>query len=284
MNETYLDIHIAVPPDEQIRDILSTALSEYGFAGFLEDDRGLHCYIEKEKWNYSIEAIIKDCSENLHLPFVEHLTTSEFTNKNWNAEWESDIKPIQVTERITITPSWHPVASELNKIVLIIDPKMTFGTGYHETTRLMLRLMEEFIKPESSVLDIGTGTGILAIAAIKLGAKHAIGIDVDEWSLQNGIENTERNGVAENVEIRIGSMESVDETGFEIILANIIRNTILELLDNVSEKLVSGGFALFSGLLKIDRPVIEQALLLHGFKIISTIQENEWIAIAAHKE
>ncbi len=282
MNEPYLDIHIAVPQDEHIREILPAALSEFGFEGFLEDDRGIHCYIKKREWRDSTESVIKELSSQFHLPFIEHLTTTEVINRNWNEEWEKSIQPIQVTEKITITPSWHPVQKP-NNIVLTIDPKMTFGTGYHETTRLMLRLMEQFITPQAAVLDIGTGTGILAIAAIKLGAHRAVGIDIDEWSLQNGIENAERNNVADKVEIRIGSLETVNEPAFDIILANIIRNTILELLDGILARLSPAGTILLSGLLKTDQPDIERALHLHSFKIVSAIQENEWIAIAAQR-
>lgn len=282
MNEIYLDIHIAVPPDEQLRELLPAALSDYGFEGYVEDERGLHCYVKKENWHYSFETIIKEVTEQFQLPFIEYLTTTECSNKNWNEEWEKTIQPIHVTKTITITPSWHPV-NEPGNIVLIIDPKMTFGTGYHETTRLMLRLMEQHLMPNSSVLDIGTGTGILAIAAIKLGAKHAIGIDIDEWSFQNGIENAKRNNVAHQVSIRIGSLEKVPESQFDIILANIIRSTILKLLDDILAKLSPAGTVLFSGLLKSDQPILEHALQQRGVRIESLVQENDWIAIAARR-
>ena len=282
MNETYLDFHIAVPHDGQGREILPAALSEFGFEGFLEDDSGIHCYIKKKEWYNSIEEVIKEISAQFYLPFITLLSATEFTNRNWNEEWEKSIQPIRVTDKIIITPSWHPV-NEPDKIVLTIDPKMTFGTGYHETTRLMLRLMEQFITPQSLVLDIGTGTGILAIAAVKLGANHAVGIDIDELSLENGIENTERNNVSGKVEIRIGSLEAISEPAFDIVLANIIRNTILELLDGMLAKLSPAGTILFSGLLKNDQAVMEKELRRRGVTIASVIQENEWIAIAARR-
>lgn len=282
MNEIYLDIHIAVPPDEHIREILPAALSELGFEGFAEDDRGIHCYINKAQWFGSIEHVLKDLSEQFNFPFVELLSISEIVNKNWNEEWEKTIQPIQVTERIIITPSWHPVDAK-DKIVLTIDPKMTFGTGYHETTRLMLKLMEQYILPGTSVLDVGTGTGILAIAAIKLGAKHAVGVDIDEWTRENGKENAERNNVSDKFEVRIGSLETVQEKSFDIILANIIRNTILELMDGIISKLAPNGIILFSGLLVSDRESIEQALVERKFSVFSVERENEWIGMAARR-
>lgn len=282
MNEVFLDIHIAVPPDEQVREILPAALSELGFDGFAEDEKGIHCYIKKDQWYGSIEHIIKDLSEQLNLPFVELLSVTEIVNKNWNEEWEKSIQPIHVSERIVVTPTWHPI-EEKGKVVLTIDPKMTFGTGYHETTRVMLRMMEQYITPGSSVLDVGTGTGILAIAAIKFGAKNAVGVDIDKWTLDNGLENAERNGVADKVEIRIGSLETVTEQSFDFIIANIIRNTILELMDGILSKLSPKGTLLFSGLLVTDRQIIQKALSERGFSVLSVLQENDWIGMAARK-
>lgn len=282
MNEIFLDIHVAVPPDEQVREILPAALSDLGFDGFAEDDKGIHCYIKKDLWYDSIEHIIKDLSEQLNLPFVELLSVTEIVNKNWNEEWEKSIQPIHVTDRIVITPSWHPIEGT-GKMVLTIDPKMTFGTGYHETTRIMLRMMEQYVTSGSSVLDVGTGTGILAIAAIKFGAKNAVGIDIDKWTLDNGLENVEQNGVQEKVSIRVGSLETVTEQSFDLIIANIIRNTILELMDGIISKLSANGTLLFSGLLASDRDIIEKALRDRHFSVHSILQENDWIGIAARR-
>lgn len=283
MNETYLDIHIAVPPDEYVREIVPAALSEYPFEGFLEDDRGIHCFIKKEEWSESMEMVIKEIADQYHLPFLEYLSTTEIKHKNWNEEWEKSIQPIHVSDRFVITPSWHAV-EDRTKTVIIIDPKMTFGTGYHETTRLMIRLMEQFVQPGSFVLDVGTGTGILAIGAAKLGAHKIIGIDIDEWSLENGIENTQKNQVSDKIEIRIGSMDMVTEVSFDLILANIIRNTILELLDAMLSKLSPHGTILFSGLLASDQKAIEDALNDRNYTLVSVIRENEWIALAARQQ
>lgn len=282
MNEIFLDIHVAVPPDEQVREILPAALSEIGFEGFAEDERGIHCYIKKDDWYGSIEHILKDLSDQLNLPFVELLGVTEIVNKNWNEEWEKSIQPIRVSDRIVIAPSWHHI-DEQNTIVLTIDPKMTFGTGYHETTRIMLRMMEQYITAGSTVLDVGTGTGILAIAAVKFGSRNAIGVDIDKWTLDNGKENAVRNGVADKVSIRVGSLEMVTEHSFDIIIANIIRNTILELLDGIISKLAPDGTMLFSGLLASDRPIIEKALAERHFSVLSVQQENDWIGMAARR-
>lgn len=280
MKTIYLDIHIAVPPDEHLRGIIPAALSDYPFEGFAEDDRGLHCYIKKNDWHESIDSVLKNISEQFQLMYIDHISTSEIEQRNWNEDWEQSLQPIHVSEKLIVTPSWHTV-DDAGKTVIVIDPKMTFGTGYHETTRLTMRLMEQYIQPDSIVLDVGTGTGVLAIAAVKLGARHAVGIDIDEWSKSNGEENAARNNVQEAVEIRIGSMETVAESSFDLIVANIIRNTILELLDSMLVKLSSAGKILLSGLLVSDREIIEQALRGRGCSVLTVIQENDWIAIAA---
>ncbi|MFA6438984.1 MAG: 50S ribosomal protein L11 methyltransferase [Bacteriovoracaceae bacterium] len=280
MNEIYLDIHIAVPPDEHVRELIPSAFSDYPFEGFVEDDRGIHCFIKKNEWNGAIEPLIREFADLYNLPFIEYLGTTEVQQKNWNEEWESSIQPINVSDRFIITPSWHPVES-VGKTVIIIDPKMTFGTGYHETTRLMMRMMEQYVQSGQTILDVGTGTGILAIGAAALGATKIIGVDIDEWSLENGIENAQRNNVRDKIDIRIGSLETVPEKNFDIILANIIRRTILELIDPMLSKLSAQGTILLSGLLATDREAIEQSLTERNFTVVSVLQENEWIAMAA---
>lgn len=280
MNDIYLDFHISVPPDEQTREILPATLSDFPFEGFVEDDRGIHCYIKKDEWHDSIETVIRDIAEQYNLELIDHISTTEIQHRNWNEEWERSIQPIHVSDNFIITPSWHPVNDSAKKVI-IIDPKMTFGTGYHETTRLMIRMMEQYIRPNTTVLDVGTGTGILAIGALMLGARHAVGVDIDEWSLDNGIENAQRNGVESKIDIRIGSMDSVTEESFDIILANIIRNTILDLLDAMLAKVAPTGTILFSGLLTSDREIITQALNERGFAVVTVLQENDWIGMAA---
>jgi ribosomal protein L11 methyltransferase len=283
MTDIFLDIHFAIPPDETIREILPGVIADLGFDGFVEDEKGIHAYIKKELWIETMESAIRDLSEQLHLPSFDILEITEIRNKNWNEEWEKSIRPINVTDNIIVTPSWHPI-EDSTKMILTIDPKMTFGTGYHETTRLMLRLMEQFVTPKATVLDVGTGTGILAITAIKLGAASAIAVDIDEWSLDNGKENTKRNNVDQQVQIRIGSLDVVPEDNFTIVLANIVRNTILALLDGLLLKLKPGGHLLLSGLLLRDKEIIERALEEQNIEILSVINENEWIAFAVVKK
>lgn len=282
MHDTYIDVHLALPPGDAVRDLLPALMTELGFEGFLEDDRGMHCYAKLERVQDPIESTVNDFCRQYHLPAVQLIGTTEIQGRNWNEEWEQSIQPIQVTDKIMITPSWHPVDDPM-KMVLIIDPKMTFGTGYHESTRLMLRLLERHIVANCTVLDVGTGTGILAIAAVKLGAASAVAVDTDDLSLDNGAENARRNHVADRIDIRVGSMECVHEKSFDLILANIIKNTIIELMDDIVHKVSPGGMVLFAGLLTEDRDVIAHRMAERGFTVVDVLQENNWIGMAVRR-
>ena len=204
--------------------------------------------------------------------------------KNWNAEWEKTITPIKVTDRIVITPTWHPYNASPGQIVLTIDPKMSFGTGYHETTRLVLRLMEHHVRPGTTVLDVGTGTGVLAIAGLKLGAVSAVGVDVDEWSYDNSLENAKLNGVEEQVTFLHGDLTAVPPATFGLIVANIQLNVIVPLLPEMRDRLTPEGTLILSGLLLQDREQILNALDRSTFHLLEEMQENEWIALAVQPD
>jgi ribosomal protein L11 methyltransferase len=283
MTTHYTDVHIALPLDESIREFFPTAIQDLGFEGFLEDDRGIHCYIQSELWHEDMQKELEQIAVSFNFPFFEFLSATKIEHKNWNEEWEKTIQPIQVTEKIIITPSWHTVEKKPDQLILTIDPKMTFGTGYHESTRLMLRSMEKYLTSGMKTLDLGTGTGILAIAAAKMGSSWTLGIDIDEWSEENGKENITRNNVEGKVEIRIGSLNVVNENSFDIILANIIRNTILDLLTDMVLKLKPHGILLLSGLLISDREPIETSLHKNNCIVNDVLQENEWICIVAKR-
>jgi ribosomal protein L11 methyltransferase len=281
MNEVFVDVALTSPADAALRELLSFQLYGLGFSGFLETDNALHCYILKSLWNDALQKkVLSIVGEERSSP-VAISSITEIQDQNWNKEWEESVQPVEVSERIVITPSWHPLPKQTGKIVLVIDPKMSFGTGYHESTRIMLRMMERYVTPKSFALDVGTGTGILAIAAVKLGSRLAVGIDIDEWSHINAKENALRNSCEQYVDIRFGSLEVVQETRFNLILANIIRSTIIELFPSLLEKVDKQGTILLSGLLSDDREPITALLNEHRCTLLSIDEENEWIGIAA---
>jgi len=282
MSDVYLDICIAVPPEPSVRELLAFQLHALGFSGFLEEEATLHCFRPEEGWN---DAARSDLERLLaqHLPPFILTEIRRVENENWNKLWEESIVPVEVGDNFVVAPSWRPVPSAEKKIVITIDPKMSFGTGYHESTRLMLRMMERHGRSRSPVLDFGTGTGVLAIAAAKLGSQRVIGIDNDEWSYLNAVENVGKNRCGGAVEIRFGSYEAVPESGFEMILANLTKNTLLEMIPTFSAKLATKGVLLCSGLLNDDRAAVEDALRISGCTPHSGCTENEWTGVAATK-
>lgn len=261
-------------------------LTVEGFEGFWEDGSLLRAYIPAGRWNdergTSIAAALHR-SASLRSLAPPTIRTAPVENRNWNEAWEATILPVRVTGRIIIAPTWHPVAAAHGDIVLTIDPKMSFGTGYHETTRLMLRLIERHVQAGDVLLDVGSGTGVLAIAALKLGAARAIGVDNDEWAYANARENAGLNGVTDRLELRKGDLDEVQEREFDLIVANIQRNVIEAMIGGFLSRLKPRGKLLLSGLLEVDREAIVTRLSAARLRLFDEIQENEWVALAAER-
>ena len=210
MAASFIEIDIRTNPSV-FEDIIGI-LSQSGFLGYWEDEGSLRCYLPAELWNmemlHDIQQRVNALAEVHHLPSPQ-IDTSTLQDQNWNEAWEATVKPIRVTDRIVITPTWEHYAPAPDDIVILIDPKMSFGTGFHETTRLTLKLIEQYMPQGGTLLDFGTGTGILAIAAVKLGASAAVGVDHDEWSYNNALENIVLNQVDKRVSILLGELPSV---------------------------------------------------------------------------
>jgi ribosomal protein L11 methyltransferase len=283
MADRYFQLKIMT--DNDVNDLVVGFLSNVGVEGFVEESDGLSCYFAEGKWNDSIE---KDVAK-----FLEHLKKEakirEFKvnvavvqDQDWNMQWEESIVPVEVTKNVAIKPSWKEYNGQA-KIVIEIDPKMSFGTGHHETTRMMVQLLERFVKGGEKVLDIGTGSGVLAIAAIKLGANYCVALDTDEWSIGNARENIERNKVADRIKVIKGEIASVDESDFDIVLANLNRNTLLYIVKDIFKRCVQGGHFLAAGILALDEDAIIESYQKIGFAFVDKIYEAEWSALAFEK-
>jgi ribosomal protein L11 methyltransferase len=267
--------------------VLVGVLSQTGFEGFWDDDPFLRCYMKMERWSDSLhqetERVIRLVARAGSTP-APQISVRFTADQNWNEEWEKTIRPIRVTDSMVITPSWHSVPDTPGQLIVVIDPKMSFGTGYHETTRLSLRLLASLLRPSMRVLDVGTGTGILAIAAVKLGASSVTGIDIDEWAYTNALENVERNGVAGRVQILQTPLPSIADSGFDLIVANIQLDVIAELLVEMTARLAGDGSLVLSGLFLADKPALEELLDRNGLHITEELSENEWVAVAARRK
>jgi ribosomal protein L11 methyltransferase len=279
-------IELTVGTEAAAFDTITGALSLEGFDGFWEDGTSLRAYIPEGRWNPDrldgLRRTLTDITGHFSLP-PPSLTLAPIADQNWNRAWEETVRPIRVTPRIVVAPTWHPYPGGPGEIVLTIDPKMSFGTGYHESTRLMLALMETHLRAGARVLDAGTGTGILAIAALKLGAASAIGFDIDEWSFENAQENGRLNGVSDRFAVRQGDLGSVPESGFDLVAANIQKNVIEEMLPGLLSRLAPGGTMLLSGLLAADRDAMVSTLRREGLAAAEELHEEEWIAFAARR-
>lgn len=275
----YLRVEFKLNPD--LHEFFIAELMDLDFYGFEQFDDKLVAYIEKKRFNDSnreyLEQLIAVYSGDSFLEF------EDIPEQNWNETWEQTIQPQRIG-KFLVKPTWSTETPDANEILLEIDPKMSFGTGYHATTRLMLQQVQKIDIEGKRVLDAGAGTGILAIAAIKLGAKKAVGFDIDSWSLDNARENTLLNNVDHSVEIRFGGIETVDEHEvFDLILANINRNVLLDMIPALVNHTVEGGVICLSGLLHSDEDSMRDALSKLPVEITDVEREDEWILIQIRK-
>lgn len=269
-------VELTLPVPEDLHELLIAELEELGFEGYVQDDDGLRAYVPAARW----DDVARDAVEGwLARHRLDGIAAEQvITPANWNATWEATIEPLAVG-CFLVKPSWAAVPeAAAGLIVLEIDPKMSFGTGYHESTRLVLRLLPGAVQPGDQVLDAGTGTGILAIAAVKLGAAAAFAFDIDPWAEENAGENVARNGVAGRVTVREGGMEVAPAGPFDLIVANIQRNVLVEMMPDFAARSAPGTRLVLAGLLAADRDAVVAAAAARGFALAGEARENAWWA------
>ena len=204
-------------------------------------------------------------------------------DKNWNELWEQSREVIKIVDRVVIKPSFKEYERIENEIVLTIDPKMSFGTGEHQSTKIVIHLMEKYVKQDMKVLDVGSGTGILSLAAVKLGALKAIAVDNDNICYENCIENCRVNNESDRIQVIEGTIKDVEEIGFDLILANIQKNILIEIADEISNKIKKGGIVILSGLMIGDESEVISRYKTIGFDLVETKTMDEWIGIVFKK-
>lgn len=277
----YIEIKIRFEEAEPWKDIFSSFLADAGCESFIdgEDETELLCYISQNQ--YDKETII-DILENHGLDVKLSYQISEVEQQDWNAVWESNYTPVLIADKCYIRAPFHPEMDNVEYEILI-EPKMSFGTAHHETTSQMIEfLLEEDLKGKS-VLDMGAGTGVLAILAYKRGAAPVTAIDNDEWAYNNNVENISRNG-CEDMEVVLGDASALKNRHFDIIIANINRNILVNDMPVYAAALNPGGVIFFSGFYESkDLEIIKQRAAEFGIRYHSHKAKNDWCAMRAEK-
>ncbi|NOU19864.1 MAG: 50S ribosomal protein L11 methyltransferase [Bacteroidales bacterium] len=273
----YIELKITVEPTSQeVSEIVIAQLAEIGFESFTENNSGINAYIRISDFTDETKAKLNELflPDNIRISYQ----IEQIKDQNWNAQWESSFEPINVDNRCLVRASFHKNTSEL-EYDIIIDPKMAFGTGHHQTTYLMI---EQILKADlkgKTVLDMGCGTGVLAILAEMRGAKAITAIDIDEWAYKNTVENIQVNNCSRIIP-QCGDVRLIEGKEFNVILANINRNILLSDMKHYNDSLSINGVLIISGILKTDIEIIMSNAIDLGLIYQSTSTRDEWVTMS----
>lgn len=272
----YLEFNFKIEPLQPWNEILMAELIEIGFDSFTEEHDGILAYIQKDLFKEEdLKALHLLQNPDIKISYTFH----EMPNINWNEEWEKNFSPINIEGKVSIRAEFHENQNLPHEI--IIQPKMSFGTGHHATTYLMIQQMLDLDFQNKSVLDMGCGTSVLAIFAKQQGAGKTVAIDIDEWSVENSKENAARNNV--DLEISQGTAENLGAENFDIILANINRNILISDIPTYVSVLNEGGKLLLSGLCFFDVDDILEVCTAQKLTLKKKLQREEWVSLLLEK-
>jgi len=268
-----IELTLTIPPVEHAPFL---AELEEPATGFVQNDTELRAYVPADRW-----AAVDQKQLKARLAADGHpdaLSIRPLESKNWNAVWEDTLSPVRAGPFLVCPTAVDPSSPQDDATVLRIDPEMSFGTGHHATTRLALRLLADALAPGDRVLDVGTGTGVLAIAACRLGADAARGVDTNPDAVRNARENVRRNEETDRVTVQEGSVDVAPGTRYDLVAANITRRVLLELMPALVARLAPGAALLLSGLLRPQRDDIRDAAASHGLALDAEAAEEGWWA------
>ncbi len=277
----YLELTISIMPRNPWAEILTAELADLGFESFVDTEDGIQAYGLLK--NIELDTVVKNSilsyeNEGVHFEFTQKV----IPHQNWNAVWESDFHPVEVEKYLTIIAPFHS-KENLKGMIVEIQPQMSFGTGHHQTTWLMSKALFELDRMPESVLDMGTGTGVLAIIAEKLGAKALVGIDIEDWTVINARENIERNA-CKSIEIMCGDVDLIEGRKFGLIIANINKNVLKSHIESYSRALEFGGILLLSGFFDSDVDELITFSNAHDLKMNKIYSKESWAGIQLIKE
>jgi ribosomal protein L11 methyltransferase len=276
MSQIYREIHIPVKEEEQ-RGLLMALLEAEGFESFAESDEELIAYIVNDSFDPAKVMTILG-KLNVDSGFTDVIQEE----KNWNEEWEKNYPPVLIAGKCLIRAPFHPENKEVT-YEIVIEPKMSFGTAHHETTAMMIEWLLEMDVKGKDLLDMGCGTGVLAILANKMGALRVMAVDNDEWAYRNALDNVALNRAAD-CEVLPGDSTVINDRRFDIILANINRNILMEDMPAYISSLKEDGILVISGFYEQDVPVLASIAAAGGMKLSGSMTKAGWASVAFRKQ
>ncbi len=268
MNYLKLDIKNT---SETLNEIIIAYLADYPFNGFEEEENNLVAYIAEADYSTKVKESLEQLSQQYQVEYQE----SSLADKNWNAQWESDYQPVLVDDFCAVRATFHPPITRV-KHEIVITPKMSFGTGHHATTYMMMKQMEMLNFEDKTVFDYGCGTGVLAVLAVRLGANKADAVDIDKWAYENTLENLNINNCAKQITTYCGEITVVPAQKYDFVLANINRNVLLDTMPQMAERLKKDGFILLSGFLESDIELIKEKALAADLTPQKLLAREKW--------
>lgn len=304
-------IEVKVITTNEAVESINNYLFEIGAEGIVIEDPKDILFLENhmQNWDMIDDSLLNQSQENVIVKgyiqqklelqdqlallrdYIAHLSdwgifvgdgtveVNEVDNENWEESWKAQFKPIKIGDRIVVVPTWetyHPIDDEL---IIQIDPGLSFGTGSHETTSMCIRMLEKHVKENDSVLDVGTGTGILAIAASKLAAKKVVAIDIDEKSIEIAKENIFLNEVSQKTDVKLGNLLDGIEQKFSVIVANLFAELLVSMSDKVAETMNADGIFIATGILDSKEKMVMKTYEKNGFYLIERLQMGEWVCL-----
>lgn len=273
MSNIYLGYHFSIEPKELGSEILIAELGEKAFESFTETDNGISAFVKKDLWD---ENILDDIYILQSAEFKIEYTIEEIDQVNWNEEWEKNFEAIDVDGKCHVRAPFHEKTDV--EFDIVIEPKMSFGTGHHETTHMMIQHLLEIDVEDLKTLDMGCGTAILAILAEMKGAQPIDAIDIDNWCYLNSIENAERNN-CKHITVYEGDAALLNGKNYDLIIANINRNILLNDMQSYVDCLNPKGIILLSGFYEEDIPFIDASCTEKGLTYVKKFQRNNWVSL-----
>lgn len=273
MSNIYIGYHFTIDPVELGSEILIAELGEKAFESFIETETGISAFVQKDLWD---PKILEDIQILNNSEFKIEYTFEEIEQVNWNEEWEKNFEPIDVDGKCHVRAPFHEKTNA--EFDIVIEPKMSFGTGHHETTHMMIQHLLETDLNGKKTLDMGCGTAILAILAEMKGAQPIDAIDIDNWCYLNSIENAERNN-CNHITVYEGDASLLKEKKYDVIIANINRNILLNDMQQYASCLNNNGILFLSGFYTEDIPVISESCTSNGLTYVKQFERNNWVAL-----